>query len=232
MGMGDAPAALKAYRYLADQYPEDPRRPAVLLRIADIYGLMLRNQEKALESYGRVIKEYPLSEASILAYERRAEALQRLGDLDGAIQDYEALLKFFPHHPDRDRYRLLLGSAYLSRRSFGQARGELAPLIEGDSTPDNLREQALFAVAESYFLEGRHQMAVDGYRRLLLEFPESELAGEAKLHLATAREEMGQLGRAKSVATEAREDYQNPQIVDQKLKGIDERGRKDVYKQE
>ena len=125
-----------------------------------------------------------------------------------------------------------MGSVYLSRRSFGQARGELASLVEDGSTPTNLREQALFAMAESYFLQGRHQMAVKSYGRLLQEYPNSELTGEAKLHLATSLEEMGFLGGAKSVATEAREDYQNERIVDRKLKGIDQRGRKDIYKQE
>ena len=230
MGLGDASAALRIYQDLANRYPEDSRRPVVLLRIADIYSTMLRDQGKALESYGRVIEEYPLSEASMLAHERWAERLLRQGDLDGAIQDYEAILKFSPDHPGRHRYHLLLGSTHLSRGSYGQAREELAPLIEDATTPPHVREQALFAMAESFFLQGRHQMAVDGYRLLLQQYPNSELAGEAKLHLATALEEMGRLGSAKRVAAQAREEYDNETIVDSKIEGIDKRGRKDVYK--
>lgn len=228
MGMGDARGALGALQKVAGRYPQDPRRPGVLLRIADIYGIVMDEKKQAVEAYGAVIDEYPLSEASMLAHERRARLMENAGNYAAAIEDYAALIKHFPDHADHYRYRVLMGGAYMAGGEYDQARTELLPLLEDEKTPTRVREQALFAIAESYFLASQHDEAVPYYQAFLGAFPKSNLAGEAKLHLATCVEEMGYLGTAHDIAREARKDYPNKDVVDARLRGIERRGQKTV----
>ncbi len=226
LGLGDVEGSVRVYRQVERLFPKDERRPGVLLRIGDLHGVMKADPRTAAEAYGAVIDQYPLSEASMLARERRAQTLERFGDFDAAIADYSALLRYFPDHADRYRYRVLLAGAYVSQQQTRQARTEVRSLLEGSDTPKGVREQALFVYAESLFLEGRAQEAMPVYQTLLREFPSSDLAGEARLHLATCLEEMGMLGAAQALTQRARPDYPNPKVIETRLKSIDARGTK------
>lgn len=228
VGMGQTDKALSAYRKLIDRYPKDPRQPAILLRIGDLYASVLHDEAMAIKSYGRVIETYPLSEAAVLAHERRAHLSQKAGNIDQAIEDYSALLKHFPDHVDRFRYRVLLVGAYLAGRNFHQARLEIRPLLDDSSVPPDVREQALFAAGESFFLDDDPEHAVPFYQQLLKEFPTTPLASEAELHLATCVEEMGYLGTAREITKDAARDYPNKGVIDTRLKSIKERGSKPI----
>ena len=228
VGLGETDDALAAYRRLADRYPDDPRRPGVLLRIGDLYATVLKDDAMAIKAYGRVVDDYPLSDASMLARERRAHLAEKAGQPDSAIEDYYALLKHFPDRADRTRYRILLVGAYLAQRNFVQARIELKPLLEDPKTPPGIREQALFAGGESHFLADEPDKAVPYYQQLLKEFPTSPLASEAELHFATCVEEMGYLGTARDITRDAARDYPNRQVIDARLKSLKERGTKPV----
>lgn len=228
VGLGDRDGAVAAYRRLVDRYPNDPRRPGALLRMGDLCATMLADDGLAIKAYGRVVSEYPLSEASMLARERRAHMNEKAGRMDEAIEDYAALLKHFPENADRTRYRILLVGAYLASRNFAQARLELKPLFDDPKTPPGVREQALFAAGESYFLEDKPENAVPYYQQLLKEFPTSKLAAEAELHYATCVEEMGYLGTARDITRDAARDFPNRLVIDARLKSIKERGTKPV----
>lgn len=226
LGMGDANAALSSLKRIANNYPKDERRPDILLRIADISNLVVGSPSEAVKAYTKLIDSYPLSTYSIVGRERRAAIFESQGNLGMAIADYAAILKYFPDLEDRYRYQLFLGSDYLAQRNFEQAREELKPLVDDRNTPREIREQALFAIAESFFLQDNAEHAIPFYSELLKEFPKSKLTGEAKLHMATCVEEMGYLGPAKDMTREAGKDYPNTKVIDTRLKSIKERGTK------
>lgn len=224
LGLGDPAGALAIYQKILAYHPDDPREPGVRLRIADIHGIVLGDDDAALAGYAEVIARHPLSEASMLARERHAELLLRRGDFSGAIEDYAALLKYFPQHADRFRYRLFMASAYLSQRNFVRAREELGTLCDDAATPPGVRAEALFALAESYFLENRPERAIPYYEELLRRSPDIPLAAEARLHLATCLEEVGRLGSAREVTKRIQQDYENRRVVDVKLRALGKRG--------
>lgn len=224
VGLSNIDGALVEYRRLANQFPDDPRRPGILMRIAELYNSLVGNDDLAIESYGRVINEYPLTEAGRQAREKRIALLEKKGRKDEVIEDYYALIKYFPEYADRDRYRMLLVGAYLAQRNYPQARTEIKPLVEEKGISPEIREQALFAAAESYFLEDKAEKAAPFYQALLKEFPNSNLASESELHLATCIEEMGYLGPARDLTKDAAKDYPNPKVIDARLKSIEDRG--------
>lgn len=226
LGQGDNDGAIAEYLGLAKRYPDDPRRPGILLSIALLYETIFNDDKLAAQGYKRLISEYPFSEAAITGLERHAHLMEKAGEIDRAIEDYSALLKHFPDHANRHKYRLMLAGAYLAQRNFVQARIETSPLLNDKQIPPDVYEHALFIVAESLFLEDRHADAVPYYQELIKNFPKSELAGEAALHLATCAEEMGYLGPARDITKEAGNLYPNKKVIDTRLKSIRERGTK------
>ncbi|MFH1829604.1 MAG: tetratricopeptide repeat protein [Pseudomonadota bacterium] len=238
IGLGNYVAALHEYNAIAKDFKDDPRHVGILLRIADLHATNLGNTEAALKKYGEVIDENPLSQAAREARERRAVIREQMNDYEGAIEDYSALLKHFGNDSRNMHYRILVAGVYLSMKDYRQAKVEIKPILEDPQVPKDILEQAIFLAAESYFLEGKNKRASGYYRWLLEEFPESKLASEAKLHLATCYEEMGYLGVAGYITESAAKDYPNRGVVDARLKSLKERGKgsvddeakKDIYK--
>ncbi|HQC50456.1 MAG TPA: tetratricopeptide repeat protein, partial [bacterium] len=178
--------------------------------------------DRAVESYGRVISEYPGSTWAANARELRASLEEGRGNFESAIEDYTALLKY-ASGDDIHKYRILLAGGYLASGAYSQARVELIPVIEAESAPMEYVANAIFMYAESFFLGGRPEEAIRWYDALIENFPDSELAPEAKLHMATCFEETGRLGAARNV-TERSSDYPNQKVVDARMKSIDKKG--------
>ena len=225
IGLGNYLPALNIYTEILKDLSDDPRRAGVLLRIAELQATGLKNSAEALRVYGEVIAAEPLSEAARLAREKRAMLRERDGDYEGAIEDYSALLKHFSGRERSKLHRVQVAGVYLSMRDYRQARVELKPLFKDPDVSKEVLEKAIFIAAESYFLEGKSKRASGYYRWLLEEFPESDLASEAKLHLATCYEEMGYLGVAGSITRSAEEDYPNRGVIEARVESLKARGR-------
>lgn len=225
IGLGNYLPALNIYTEILKDLSNDPRRAGVLLKIAELQATGLKNSAEAHRVYGEVIAAEPLSEAARLAREKRAMLREREGDYEGAIEDYSALLKHFSGKERSQFHRVQVAGVYLSMRDYRQARVELKPLFKDPDVPNEVLEKAIFIAAESYFLEGKSRKASGYYRWLLEEFPKSDLAAEAKLHLATCYEEMGYLGVAGSITRSAEEEYPNRGVVDARIESLKARGK-------
>lgn len=223
VGVGHLDAAVHAYEKLAEDFPDSDQRSMVLIRLAQVLAVK-DGDVPAVKVYDQVIKEYPLTAAGRLARERRAELLMRRGDFDGAIVDYSAILKHFAIGDDRCRYIVGIGNAYLSSKNLTQTRDTIFPLLSDKKTPKECRERALFISGESYFLGGEPLNAAKFYEALLDEFPNSSVLPEVKLHLATCAEELGYLGLARNITTDAKGGYPNEKVIGARLKSLDVRG--------
>ena len=226
LGLGQTREALDHYRAIARGLKTDPRWAGIMLRIAEIESNMMRDRAAADEALSDVIERAPLTEAGRIAREARARERVRQKDYQGAIEDYNALIKHFPEGDHAMRYRIDLAGVYLTSKDFRQSRIEVKPLVEGEGVPPEIREKAVFLAAESFFLEGQARKAAGYYEWLIRDFPNSPLLAEAKLHLATCIEELGYLGIAREVTRDAAKDYPNKGVIDARLKSIDERGTK------
>jgi len=225
VGLGNFQDAARIYERLLEKYPKDERAVGVWLQLGDIYSESLGDVEKGLNVYQRCIEMQPSSEAARLAHERRTALFEKAGRWSGMVEEYTALLKYFPSHEDVSKYRVRLGEAYITGREFQQARTELRGFVEKTGIPADLRERALFDIGETYFLEGKPGKAVRFYYALVQETPKSKIAPEAELRIATCLEEMGYLGMAHKFAEDARKNYPNKDVVDARLKGMEKRGR-------
>ncbi len=225
VGMGKHQAALDLYDQVAKGCPSYERCAEVLIRIGDIKANLAENPRDVLDAYGRVIELFPLTDAGRIAHERRASVYERYSDYLGAAEEYASLLQYFPSCEQAPRYLLALGETYIAMGNYEQARIELRGLLKAMGYDPSIRQEALFAYAESYFLEGRLGLAERSYRILIDEFPNSPLVPEARMKIATCQEERGFLGDAVKTLSRARREYPNKPVIEDRLDAMHKRGK-------
>ncbi len=225
IGLGNYTKAVKIYDRLVKNNPNDARTAVIWLRLGDLYANPLGDVKRGLAAYQQAIEAAPTSEAARLAHERRAVLFEKENHPLGSVEEYTALLKYFPGHDDAQMYKMKLGEAYIMGNEFQQARTELRGFVEKTGVAPEFRYRALFNIGETYFLEGKPGKAVRFYYAMLKEAPKSALAGEAELRVATCLEEMGYLGTAHKFAQDAKKRYPNEAVVEGRLKGIENRGK-------
>jgi len=222
LGLGRANVAIEAYESILKKYPKDSHCPDIMYKIAEIYEKVLHNKSAALMKYKSVINAYPITEYSRKARERIAYICTNSNRIDCSIEQYEALIKFFPAYAEF--YRTLLAGSYMASKKYAQAREELKPILGMNAVPADVMAQAVFAYAESLFLEGQLAEASRWYKVFLSHFPKSKLAGEVKLHLATCLEDAGKFGSARRMMKSASSEYPNKAVIETRINGLEKKG--------
>lgn len=225
VGIGEQRAALDIYYKVAKRCPEYEGCAKALLYIGEIESNLEGRSSDALAAYERVVELFPLKEAGRVAHQRRAMLFERMGDYINAGSEYAQLLQYFPNDERAPFYLLKLGESYLAMGNYGQARIELKGLVKAEGRYPDVRPEAIFAYAESFFLEGRLGLAEKVYRMLLEQYPDSDLVSEAKLKIATCQEERGFLGDASKTLANARTDYPNEAVIEKRLQSMKKRGK-------
>ena len=224
VGVGNHSGARNIYFDVAASCPEYKRCAEALFRVGEIEVDIMKRPENGLDVYARIIEFFPLKEAGRIARQRRAAIFERQGDYLGAAEEYAQLLQYFPKNKNAAYHLLRLGESFIALGNYEQARSELKNLIAVTSVDEVLRAEALFAFAESYFLQGRLGLAEKAYRRMIDEFPKSKLIPEAQMKIATCREERGLMGDAAKSMEAAKKGFPNERIIDERLKSMEERG--------
>ena len=115
---------------------------------------------------------------------QRALQLQQAGDLEGAIDQYHALLAL---HPDVAEVRFNLGNAYASMGNYGDAIIQYEQAIESGGLPEP--PTARHALGWTYFQAGEFEKARDLSTDIVKERPENR---EALRLLASCYFRLGQ----------------------------------------
>jgi TolA-binding protein len=225
LGIGKHAAALEIYRDIAEHCPSYEGCAGALIRIGDIEADMRGKPDEAVRAYSRAVELFPTKEAARIALERRARIYEIIGDNRKAASDYARLLQYFTESEKYPLYLLRLGESYLTMKDYKQARLELRGLIRSEEVDPKIGQEALFAYAESFFLEGRLGLAEKAYRLLVERYPDSPLVTEANMKIATCQEERGFLGDAKRSLKGIEKEYPNVPVVDSRLDAIDKRGK-------
>ncbi|MGH8354482.1 MAG: tetratricopeptide repeat protein [Pseudomonas sp.] len=201
MAIRDAKSATAEQLYLSGYHDDKLSaevRAIALYQIGLIYMNRYneeRDDDKALDYLDQVLNEFPDSRAAArveariaLIRQRRAEPLQKSS---------RELLAHWQPSRNLDLYQASLDPdlTLLSRRAVLTDRvdeaEELYRLALGDSgVPADIQEKALYQLGLMYLApdnpRANRDKAIDYLRRLLLQYPDGDLAGKAARHLDQA----------------------------------------------
>lgn len=226
VGLGKFEPAVDAYQRLAAREPLTSRSAALWVLIGQLYAGPLLRRDLALIAFGKAAEMAPLSEAARVAREQRAGIFEEEGVVDAMIEEYARLVKYYPEHERRFWYRLRMAEGFLIGKRYQEARAELEVLGKMTGLPEDIREHAFFDLGESYFLDGSMEKAGRTYISFLKQYPKSTFKGEVDLRIAACAEELGYLGTAYQFAADARDAYPNKEVVESRLKSLEQRGTK------
>ncbi len=187
-------AAKRAFK-LAQDLPERERLNIELLT-ADLRG----DKDKFEEILERMLERYP---DEIEPHIYKGNRLWRRGDLEGAIAEYQTVLKLNPNHAPTYNN---LGYLYAQMGDFDQAIAYLKKYIF--IAPDQANPHD--SLGEIYMMIGRYQDALDHFRRALavkpaLDTEPNNLGCTIQLHIAQTLIRKGKLKEAQQHITKARE---------------------------
>ncbi|RMG00609.1 MAG: outer membrane protein assembly factor BamD [Planctomycetota bacterium] len=191
---GDTAAAEAAYRQLIGDLPDSPLRPQAAYQLA----CLLLNAEKIDEAetlLAEFLKQYgntPLADKARLV---RGIVRQKRKDYPGAIDDLQKALsgKLTPQEQASARYALAL--ALIGQKDYAQAISALTALLENPGDEANT-DEVLYQLAWAYKLAGQDKQAVETFRRLAADHPQSTHAAEARYHLGEALYAQGEYAKA------------------------------------
>jgi len=216
-------AALADYRSIPIEYPQSRYAPAALLRQGDLFGSYYRNAEAAVEAYGSLLFNYPRSPEAPHALLRRAEIrLLRFFDYASAVADLELIRKQVPGFAEQDRVMLLLAKAYGGLPDPARQARVLSDLIE--KYPDSPRAmEARWINAYQLLAQAQYAEADREFRKILYLVSDRGAAARARWGMAQAMEGEGDLGAALVQYEAIREDWEDPEYIDQKVERLKKR---------
>ena len=226
---GDTEQALATYREAIDKAADRTLRARIQYALAERlfaqaqYQAALSEYRIYLQGYGDIAANAGFSSGRVRyrmgsSYQQVAQGHLQDGDrntampyLQRAVAQYDTILAdaSSPYALDARFNRALAWQGLGDGESQARALAEFAAVIEdGDSL---YVQRALLQLGELYFLRGEYQQAVEMVRRILLDFPGSDLRDEAQMRLALALQADGELAGAVDVFVEV--DRQSPYFV-------------------
>ncbi|MBI5235648.1 MAG: tetratricopeptide repeat protein [Deltaproteobacteria bacterium] len=188
LGLGAHLEAISQYSYVLGKYPASRSAPTSQYRIAYIYNKHLNDKKKALEAYSTLLLIYPSSAFVADALSDMATIYSQADDHAKSIEFYQRLLK--ERREGRDEVQYLIATEYILLNDFKQAHIELMELLKSGASA-RLTPNVYLQIANVYYIEGRHNEAVEWYGKAADGFPDTDAGHEAGLGVARALNESG-----------------------------------------
>lgn len=179
--LADYMGALDTFELLYNTYPKDQRCAVPALFYAGMCYSKLQYYGQAIESWERLLGNYPLAGKS-------AEASFRAGDTYFKALEYEKARALFrwavENHPLDDFARssqLAIGQSYYNDQSFDDAIREFQKFIDLFPTSEEATS-ARKSMAMCYYRKGLE--SIDDMKLFVKKFPQDELAADGQYQVA------------------------------------------------
>jgi len=218
---GQAVEAKRAFHDFVRCYPDSKHLPRALLGLGMVEHLHLRDYEKALLAYRRLVFLFPKHETAPVALERMADIYaNNLNDYPAAIATLQVLSQKYKTRNGRgDFYLERIGWNYFMMEEYDQAREASQRFLK--KYPDSpLAERAVVRYADSYYVQNRTSEALKAYQEALERFPKGEQVDRIRFRMANCLEEVGRLEEARDIYLAILKTYDNPEAVKIRLAGV------------
>jgi len=214
--------AIRLWEMILTQSPKSKWADDALHWIGMTYYVELNFPERAIDSFSRLVKNYPHSTYAPQDQALLAEILRARGQYARALIEYYRFLKLFPENELTPKvwYRLITClfevGEYKAMRAQAQAMLKKFP-------KSTFADDCLFWIGESYFLQEDYKKAREYFQKYLDGYPDGELYFRAGINLARTYEEEGNLEKAIDKYLELKSRFPTDPVLEARLQSAKKR---------
>jgi tetratricopeptide (TPR) repeat protein len=193
--------------------PESKISIRALYKLGFIEESYLKDMEAALFNYQEFIR---LSQDRVSIYEVQKRIanvyFEQLHDADKAIDAYKKLIAHSPDSLEADTFQFRIAQANFQQNRFEQSRLEYQELLEKYPKTQHAA-RARHEIGNTYYMEGKYDIAVEALKQVLRLNPQSEWATEAQFLMAECLERQEKLQDALSTYQNIEGRYSSPEVL-------------------
>jgi len=157
---GNYDDAIRLNTLLHQRDPHGKYAATALMNIANMYYLNLRQLDRAIETYQKIVEDLPETPEALQAREKLAEIYaNEMGDFTQAIFEYEKLLES-PNLENRAETRFQMACAYFKINDFDRALREFRRILD-QGISGHLVDQVNLKIASIYQIRKRYEDALE-----------------------------------------------------------------------
>lgn len=157
--------ARRLHRLLYERDPRGAYAAQALLKLGDVDYLNLRQIDRAIESYEKLVSEFPGTREELEARQRLADIYRNeIGDLSQAVREYEKILES-DTIDNRTEIELRLADTYFRQNDFDRSLRELRRIEEG-GVSGHLADQVKLKIGLIYQIRKRYDDARELFEQL------------------------------------------------------------------
>ena len=193
--------AFALFRRLINNYPDSEWTDDSLYTIAIAYYRLAEEIKKtdSVESadayydrasamFDRLIQSYPGSALADESRFNRAMCLYGKEKWTAALEALDALREDFLGRELSHSIVYYTGMIFTERQAFDEARIEFQNVV--DSGHEQLAPLAQFGIGQTYFAEAKYDEAIEGYQKVIDNYPDTKMAQDAHFNIGWAYEKL------------------------------------------
>lgn len=189
---------------LISRFPKSAYRDEAMFQRAQ-YEIEQGNYQAAAEGLSQLIREGANSRFLPYAFMRRAASHYNLKQYDRTINDYLAVLRQFPAHPQAQEALLPLQEALGLVGRSGEFEGYLAQYKAAN--PDKKGFENLeYETAKNLYFDQKYQKAINSFTSFLNSYPQSAKAQEGRYYQAESYYRLKEFDKALKLYTDLSND--------------------------
>ena len=222
--------AIEYYLSFVYKNPEHPRSPEALFEIGKIQQMMLGEVDKSIETYRKLVANYPINIYTVQAQRRIADIFKNnYSNYRQALTEYDKLIRAVPNDKSAAEVQFEIADCYTLLHEYDQADLEYQALIEKYPLYENI-EQVFVKKGTNAYISGKYEMAIENYQKALNLFPETKFKSDVIFGLASSYDELDDFEKASTYYRQIKDTYPSPKVIDIRLAGIEKRRQKKSYR--
>ena len=221
---GDYAVAADLYETFLRERPHSEEVPQVRYRVGTICARDLRQYDRAIEHFIRLIEDHPRFGEIRDVRLRLAECYAAVGKRDEAISEYEGLLPLVSDEKERRRLRLNVAELYYEDNDMRQAIVEYEKVVTGAGY-DELSERAKLRIGQVHYLRDEFEEAIPAYQTVIDNSQDPVVRRVARLGKVDCHERALQFDLAIKTIEELETDPKSPDFKARRIEEIREKQR-------
>ncbi|MBF0215641.1 MAG: tetratricopeptide repeat protein [Candidatus Omnitrophica bacterium] len=194
---GDEEKALQAFHFTAGNSVDPDIVASSLSAIGDILIEKAEN-ERAIDVYDRILREFPESIIADYAQYQLAYLFKENGHIDPAILAFQSLLINFPRSNLLDKSLYQLAILYAGKGDYESSLNNFERII-ADFAMSSLYGPALLELGNLHYNNGNYEKAVEIYGRLITGEYEKDITEKARYQLGWSLYKLGDEEGARAI---------------------------------